>query len=121
MLLAVGWETDVAPEMGAPAQSIIDRQILNDADLLVGIFWTRIGTPTASYASGAVEEIEEHLKAGRPAMLYFSAAPTTLIPWILNSIARSRRSRIHASLAGCSRRTPTRRISGGSSRRTSNC
>jgi hypothetical protein len=78
MLLAVGWETDVAPEMGAPAQSIIDKQILTDADLLVGMFWTRLGTPTASYASGAVEEIEEHLKAGRPAMLYFSSAPAAL-------------------------------------------
>jgi len=78
MLLAVGWETDVAPEMGAPAQSIIDKQILKDADLLVGMFWTRLGTPTASYASGAVEEIEEHLKMGRPAMLYFSSAPAAL-------------------------------------------
>ena len=30
------------------------------------------------YASGAVEEIEEHLKAGKPAMLYFSSAPVAL-------------------------------------------
>jgi hypothetical protein len=78
MLLATGWETDVAPEMGAAPQSIIDRRILTDADLLVGMFWTRLGTPTASYASGAVEEIEEHLKAGKPAMLYFSSAPAPL-------------------------------------------
>jgi len=78
VLLAVGWETDVAPEMGATPQAIIDKQILNDADLLVGMFWTRLGTPTAAYASGAVEEIEEHLKLGRPAMLYFSSAPATL-------------------------------------------
>jgi hypothetical protein len=42
------------------------------------MFWTRLGTPTASYASGAVEEIEEHLKAGKPAMLYFSSAPAPL-------------------------------------------
>jgi hypothetical protein len=78
MLLAVGWETDVAPDMGAAPQSIIDKQILKDADLLVGMFWTRLGTPTAAYASGAVEEIEEHLKVGRPAMLYFSSAPAAL-------------------------------------------
>jgi len=76
MLLAVGWETDVAPEMGDAPQSIIDKRIVANADLLVGMFWTRLGTPTASYASGAVEEIEEHLKAGKPAMLYFSSAPT---------------------------------------------
>jgi hypothetical protein len=77
MLMAVGWETDVAPEMGDAPQSIIDKRLLATADLLVGIFWTRLGTPTASYASGAVEEIEEHLKAGKPAMLYFSSAPAS--------------------------------------------
>ncbi len=39
------------------------------------MFWTRIGTATGEYASGTVEEIEEHIKAGRPTMLYFSSAP----------------------------------------------
>jgi hypothetical protein len=78
MLMAVGWETDVAPEMGDAPQKIIDKRILENADLLVGMFWTRLGTPTASYASGAVEEIEEHLKARKPAMLYFSSAPAPL-------------------------------------------
>jgi hypothetical protein len=78
MLLPLGWETDVAPEMGDQPQNIINKRILEDADMLVGIFWTRLGTPTANYASGAVEEIEEHLKAKRPAMLYFSAAPAVL-------------------------------------------
>ena len=77
MLMAIGWETDVAPEMGAAPQSIIDKRLRANADLVVGIFWTRLGTPTASYASGAVEEIEEHLKAGKPAMLYFSSAPAS--------------------------------------------
>ena len=78
MLLAVGWETDVAPEMGDAPQKIIDKRILGKSDLLVGMFWTRLGTPTASYASGAVEEIEEHIKLGKPAMLYFSSAPAPL-------------------------------------------
>ena len=78
VLLPIGWETDLAPEMGDAPQTIIDKRILKDADLLVGIFWTRIGTPTASYASGAVEEIEEHLAAKKPAMLYFSTAPAAL-------------------------------------------
>lgn len=78
MLLPLGWETDVAPEMGDEPQKIINKRILKDADLLVGIFWTRLGTPTSGYASGAVEEIEEHLAAGKPAMLYFSSAPAQL-------------------------------------------
>jgi hypothetical protein len=78
MLLAVGWETDVAPEMGDEPQTIINKRIVKDADLLIGIFWTRLGTPTAGFASGAVEEIEEHLAAKKPAMLYFSTAPAPL-------------------------------------------
>jgi hypothetical protein len=78
ILLPIGWETDVAPEMGDQPQSIINKRILRDADLLIGIFWTRLGTPTTAYASGAVEEIEEHLAAGKPAMLYFSTAPAAL-------------------------------------------
>lgn len=52
----------------------IDK-IVKDADLLVAMFWTRIGTPTDAAKSGTVEEIEEHIKAGKPAMLYFSSAP----------------------------------------------
>jgi hypothetical protein len=78
MLLPLGWETDLAPEMGDEPQKIINKRLLKDADLLVGIFWTRLGTPTSGYASGAVEEIEEHLAVGKPAMLYFSSAPAQL-------------------------------------------
>jgi hypothetical protein len=75
VLLPIGWETHTSPEMGEPPQAIINKQILKDCDLLVGVFWTRIGTATGDYASGTVEEIEEHIKSGKPAMLYFSAAP----------------------------------------------
>lgn len=75
VLLAVGWETHSVPEMGDRPQAIINKQILWDCDLLVGVFWTRIGTATGQFASGTVEEIEEHLKTGKPAMLYFSDAP----------------------------------------------
>lgn len=75
VLLPVGWETHSVPEMGDRPQAIINKQILHDCDLLVGVFWTRIGTATGEYESGTVEEIEEHIKAGRPTMLYFSSAP----------------------------------------------
>ena len=74
VLLPVGWETHSAPDMKGPPQSIINEQVLIQCDLLVGIFWTRIGTATAEYASGAVEEIQKHIAAGKPAMLYFSEA-----------------------------------------------
>ena len=75
VLLPVGWETHSSPEMGDRPQAIINKQILKNCDLLVGVFWTRIGTATEDYPSGTVEEIEEHIKAGKPVMLYFSSAP----------------------------------------------
>jgi hypothetical protein len=37
-----------------------------------------LGSPTGAAASGTVEEIEEHLAAERPAMLYFSSQPVHL-------------------------------------------
>lgn len=71
----VEWKTHVAPQMGDHPQAIINKQLLEEADLLIGIFWTRIGTPTGQSISGTVEEIEKHITSGKPAMLYFSKQP----------------------------------------------
>ncbi len=75
VLLPLTWETHMSPEMGTSPQEIINKRILNKCDLLVGVFWTRVGTATGGYASGTVEEIEKHLKSGKPTMLYFSNQP----------------------------------------------
>ena len=76
VLMPIGWETHSVPDMGGRPQGIINKQILRGCDLLIGVFWTRIGTQTGEYDSGTVEEIEEHIKADKPAMLYFSNAKT---------------------------------------------
>jgi len=78
VLLPIGWESHSSPEMGASPQDIINNQILDKCDLLVGVFWTRIGTQTTEYASGTVEEIEKHIKSEKPAMLYFSSQPVVM-------------------------------------------
>ena len=75
ILLPVGWETHISPELGERPQELINKRILKDCDLLVGVFWTRLGTPTGKTESGTVEEIEEHIKSGKPAMIYFSSKP----------------------------------------------
>lgn len=75
VLMPIGWETHSSPEMGGRPQEILNQQIANSCDLLIGVFWTRLGTDTGEYASGSVEEIEEHMKAGKPTMIYFSKAP----------------------------------------------
>ncbi len=78
VLLPVGWESHSSPEMGGSAQQIINEQILDKCDLLVGVFWTRIGSATTEYASGTVEEIERHIDSKKPAMLYFSSQPVAM-------------------------------------------
>ncbi len=72
VLLPLRWETHVAPAYGTRPQEVINRAIVDDCDLLVGVFWTRIGSPTGVADSGTLEEIERVGKAGKPIMLYFS-------------------------------------------------
>jgi hypothetical protein len=72
VLLPLRWETHTAPEYGTRPQEVINRAIVDECDLLVGIFWTRIGSPTGSADSGTLEEIERVGKAEKPIMLYFS-------------------------------------------------
>lgn len=74
VLLPVGWETHAAPDLGGRAQGIINKS-MEHCDLLVGVFWTRLGTPTGDFESGTVEEIKRHISEGKPAMVYFSSAP----------------------------------------------
>lgn len=78
VLLPVGWETHSSPLMGDHPQSIINWQVLKNSDLLIAVFWTRLGTPTQNSVSGTVEEIEEHVSAGKPAMIYFSSEPVAM-------------------------------------------
>jgi len=75
MLDAVLWETHSWPEMGDRAQAIINRQLVDDCDILIGIFWTRLGSPTGEFASGTAEEIARFRDAGKPVLLYFSTEP----------------------------------------------
>jgi hypothetical protein len=87
VLLPVGWETHSAPALGERPQQLINERVLRDCDLLVGVFWTRLGTPTGESASGTVEEIEKHLAAGKPAMVYFSEQPVAPESLDLNQYA----------------------------------
>lgn len=72
VLLPIGWETHSIPDLSAPPQTLINERVLKDCDILIGIFWSRLGTPTASASSGSAEEIERHVKENKHALLYFS-------------------------------------------------
>ncbi|RAJ92241.1 hypothetical protein LX87_05209 [Larkinella arboricola] len=73
VLMPIGWESHASPAFGRP-QEIINQQVLHDADLLVALFWNRIGSPTGKAQSGTIEEINEHLRAGKQVMIYVSNA-----------------------------------------------
>lgn len=75
VLLPVKWETHVTPQSGIRPQEAINRQLVRGSDILVGMFWTKIGTSTGVAESGTVEEIDQFVAAGKPALLYFSSRP----------------------------------------------
>jgi len=75
VLLPVRWETHARPAAGVRVQGEINRQFVRDSDMLVGMFWTKLGTPTGVADSGTVEEIDHFVEARKPAMLYFSSRP----------------------------------------------
>ncbi len=80
----VRWETDVAPGAGIHAQDVVNRQIGDDYDIFLGLFWKTIGSPTRNASSGSIEEFkrahERFLRRGAPSiMIYFKmAAPASL-------------------------------------------
>lgn len=88
VLLPIGWESHSSPEMGAKPQAIINNQVLDKCDLMVGVFWTRLGTETDEYSSGTVEEIERHAAADKPVMLYFSSQPVAMDTVDLDQVAK---------------------------------
>ncbi len=72
VLLPIKWETHSTPQLGVHAQTVINRQLLDDADIVIAIFGTRTGTPTKESISGTVEEIKKHVSAGKTAKVYFA-------------------------------------------------
>lgn len=72
---SVLWETHAQPEIGERPQAILNRQIVDACDFVVGVCWTRLGTPTGTATSGTSEEVERFRAKGKRVLLYFSNAP----------------------------------------------
>jgi hypothetical protein len=75
VLLPIRWETHAMPQSGVRPQEAINRQLVHECDIVIGMFWTKIGTSTGVAESGTVEEIDQFVAAGKPALLYFSHRP----------------------------------------------
>lgn len=71
----VKWESHAVPGLDGRPQGMINNQLVDICDFLVGVFWTRLGTDTGVAPSGTAEEIDEFRKANKPVLLYFSSTP----------------------------------------------
>lgn len=90
VLVPTLWEISATPELGDRPQAIINRQLVDRCDILVGTFWTRLGTPTGVAMSGTAEEVEGFISRNATVLLYFSnqpAVPGNLDPDQLRALA----------------------------------
>ena len=69
------WSTDSYAQSGGAAQELLNKQFIYESDMIICIFWGRMGTPTEKYESGTAEELQEAIIAGKQVFLYFSNAP----------------------------------------------
>lgn len=75
VLLPVKWETHAAPRANVRPQQAINEQLVKCSDMVIGLFWTKLGTNTGVAESGTVEEIDQFVAEKKPTMLYFSNRP----------------------------------------------
>jgi len=61
--------------MGDTPQSIINAQLLDDCDLGIAVFWSRLGTATSAYPSGSAEEVDKLIRRGARVLVYFNDRP----------------------------------------------
>ena len=71
----VRWRSHATPDARRPAQLSINEQIVDDCDLGIALFWSRLGTPTEIAESGSVEEIDRLTTAGIRVLVYFGYMP----------------------------------------------
>lgn len=76
-VVAMPWlyERHAVPEQGDRAQSVINEQAVDRADIVIAIFDSRLGTHTGVDISGTAEEINRADDLGKPVHVYFSGEP----------------------------------------------
>lgn len=75
VLLPRRWETNAVPVLGGSGQGAINKQLLDNADIVIALFDSRLGQATEAAVSGTAEEIERADAAGKQVHVYFSEEP----------------------------------------------
>ncbi|TDU05842.1 hypothetical protein EDD99_4376 [Streptomyces sp. 846.5] len=76
VFLPLRWEFDSRTELGGgDAQAVVNRQLVEQADIIVGMFHSRLGQSTSRGASGTAEEILQGVERGVPTHVYFADMP----------------------------------------------
>jgi len=75
VLLPVLLETPPVQDPGDRPQATSNQQIIRDCDILIGVFWTRIGADAGLQEPITMEDIREIQKAGKSVMIFLSSAP----------------------------------------------
>lgn len=71
-LQMLNWDVDTYTAIGEDPQDVINTQIDNEYDILIGIIWKKLGTPTLRDKSGTVEEINRCIAhEGKYPLIYF--------------------------------------------------
>lgn len=76
MLEPVKSETHATPEMGDRAQAIINKQLVEKCDILIGVFRTRLGTPTGEAESGTFRRDRRVSKGWQTKNAIFLVSPS---------------------------------------------
>lgn len=88
VLLPLHWSLNAYPTSGKQPQKTINEQVVAKSDLLICIFGTRIGTPTEDFQSGTIEEINKHLIAGKPVMIFFKQSVSDIASIDLEQLSK---------------------------------
>lgn len=80
------WKRDSYTDSGGEPQQLLNRQIVDDADIVLAIFREHMGTPTQRFDSGTEEEIMLALDAGKTVQVYFCSLLRGSNPAILRNM-----------------------------------
>jgi len=85
----LNWKTDTYTQIGSDAQEVINEQIDSKYDILLGLIWSRIGTPTKRDKSGTVEEINRALSNNdKEQLIYFKTTSIDITKIDVNQIGK---------------------------------